>query len=48
MGEPEGSVLTDLADGTKIDLVEGRVAFDLLPYGARRFRVSRPGDGRLR
>lgn len=46
--EPEGTVLIDLADWSRIEIEDGCVITDLSAYGARRLRVCRPGDGRLR
>lgn len=46
--EPEGTVLICLASGERIAIADGVLATSLDGYGARRMRVCRPGDGRLR
>lgn len=46
--EPEGTVLVDLHDGSHTPADTPTLKVDLPPFGARRYRVRRPGDGRLR
>ena len=46
--EPDGAELVCLATGESWPIEDGIVTMALDGYGARRMRVSRPGDGRLR
>lgn len=46
--EPVGTELLCLASGESWAVEDGAVAMSLDGYGARRMRVCRPGDGRLR
>ncbi|PWD50933.1 trehalose synthase [Serinibacter arcticus] len=46
--EPDGVSLVCLADGSTFEPLDGVVELDLAAYGARRLRVCRPGDQRLR
>ncbi|MDD7945771.1 alpha-amylase family protein [Microbacterium sp. NE2HP2] len=46
--EPDGTELVCLASGESWALEGATVSMELDGYGARRLRVTRPGDGRLR